>query len=82
MTLTLHALVPIKWNMPGSWHHGVVHLVSEALVDDLGDNKVVVWWPNRTRGKPWKGTREAHPGKLYMYQYSIAPTICCATLMI
>ena len=24
-------------------------------MDDLGDDQVMVWWPSRKRGKPWKG---------------------------
>lgn len=31
-------------------------LVSSSLVDYQDDGRVVVWWPNRKRGKRWVGT--------------------------
>ena len=44
-------MMGVRWEMPGSRFHGVVHFVSAHLVDELGDGRVVVWWPNRKRGK-------------------------------
>ena len=41
--------------MPGSKYIGVVHFVSNSLVDEVGDGRVVVWWPNRSKGKRWEG---------------------------
>ncbi len=39
-------------------YHGIVHLLSAPLVDTAGPGgRVTVWWPNRTRGKPWQGIR-------------------------
>ncbi len=60
-------LVPVRWVCPGRRYDGVVHLVSAALVDTAGPGgRVTVWWPNRTRGKPWQGIRLDVPGELYM----------------
>ena len=48
-------LVAVRWDRPGSCHHGQVHRVSRHLVDYLDGGKVVVWWPSRAKGKEWKG---------------------------
>ena len=47
--------VAVRWDMPGSKYNGVVHFVSNSLVDEVGDGRVVVWWPNRSKGKRWEG---------------------------
>lgn len=47
--------VAVRWDMPGSKYNGVVHFVSDSLVDEVGDGRVVVWWPNRSKGKRWEG---------------------------
>ena len=47
--------VAVRWDMPDSKYHGVVHFVSDSLVDEVGDGQVVVWWPNRSKGKRWEG---------------------------
>ena len=47
--------VAMRWGMPGSKYIGVVHFVSNSLVDEVGDGRVVVWWPNRSKGKRWEG---------------------------
>ena len=48
-------LVVVRWNRPGSCHHGHVHCVSRSLVDFLGGGRVVVWWPSCAKGKEWEG---------------------------
>ena len=48
-------MLSVKWDAPGSRHHGIVHLVSESLVDQLGGGRVAVWWPSRAKGKRWEG---------------------------
>ena len=34
--------VAVRWDMPGSKYNGVVHFVSNSLVDEVGDGRVVV----------------------------------------
>ena len=52
-------LIAVKWNRPGSRFHGVVHLVSKAIVTPAtggAGTDVVVLWPRK--GKPadrWEG---------------------------
>lgn len=48
-------MVAVRWDMPGSKYDGVVHFVSNSLVDELGGGRVAVWWPNRSKGKRWEG---------------------------
>lgn len=47
--------VAVRWDMPGSKYNGVVHFVSNSLVDEVGDGRMVIWWPNRSKGKRWEG---------------------------
>ena len=65
--------VNIKWDMPRSHLHSVVHAVSKHLVDYQGSRKAVVWWPNRQTGKPWSGWLTDNSGKLLaMLQLHVA----------
>ena len=41
--------------MAGRKYDSIVHFVSESLVDKIGDSRVVVWWPNCSKGKWWEG---------------------------
>ena len=41
--------------MAGRKYDGIVHFVSESLVDEIGDSRVVVWWLNCSKGKWWEG---------------------------
>ena len=47
--------VAVRWDMPDSKYDGVVHFVSDSLVDEVGNGRVVVWWPNCSKGKRWEG---------------------------
>lgn len=69
-------LVPVRiWDMPGSRHHGVVHSVSTHLVDDVGGGRVTVWWPSRSRGKPWHGMRAMTGEVMLLPKDCMLPTV-------
>ena len=52
-------MVAIKWERPGSRHHGVVHYVHQDIVKDVPDQpgKVMVLWPKKGKKEPevWDG---------------------------
>lgn len=58
-------MVPVRWERPGSRHHGVVHYVNSDLVIDLHDEpgKVKVLWPRKGIKGPeeWFGYKADQP---------------------
>ena len=44
-------MVAVRWDMPDSKYDGVVHFVSDSLVDEVGNGRVVVWWLNCSQKK-------------------------------
>ncbi len=62
-------MVAVRWDVPGNPYHGVVHYVPVGLVDSVGGDRVVVWWPSR-KGKKLAGTRvnEVEAGTFLLLQ--------------
>ena len=55
-------MVAVKWDRPGSRHHGVVHYVHQDIVHDVPGQpgRVEVLWPRKgkkTAPETWQGNR-------------------------
>lgn len=61
MSKRMEHMVAVKWDKPGSRHHGVVHYVHQDLVKDVAGQpgKVLVLWPKKGKKEPevWDGYR-------------------------
>ncbi len=56
-------MIAVKWDAPCSRFDDVVHYVPSSLADNLGGDRVMVWWPSRKRRKRWEGNT-VQPDKL------------------